>query len=65
VLEDIEGLWLESHNVASPAQFAPVGIKSIVFEQVTHSRFPGASASKIAFWRTRINKLAVRKKKLF
>ena len=39
LLKEVEGLGLKSHGVAAVGQFATVGVKSIVVEEIAHSRF--------------------------
>jgi hypothetical protein len=57
VLEEIEGLRLEPHDLAPTPQLAPVRVKSIVFEQKTHSQFRrGVAASAFKLTRLRAPK---------
>jgi hypothetical protein len=39
VLEEIEGLRFEPNNIVSPAQFAPIRVKNIIFEPIAHAQF--------------------------
>jgi hypothetical protein len=36
VLQKVEGLRLEPHDLIPPAQFPPVRVKRIVLEQIAH-----------------------------